>query len=199
MRIGPAVNTFIQTAIDEQGAYYGFQADVVRGRFMLAAEYGRTELQRQNEPGVAPADEFSYSLDGDFYKIGVDVNLLTDKREGSYEASNDIIFFGLKYAFSSIDDRISFTSDENVWGSTLITQSNENIGVRWLEMNAGVKVRVYRNIFLGYTLRYRFALRYLDRSSLIPYRVPGFGDGANNTNFGFDYYIYYRIPFKKQQ
>ncbi|MFP4292216.1 MAG: DUF6048 family protein [Cyclobacteriaceae bacterium] len=199
MRIGPAVNELILSALDDKGTYYGFQADVVRGRFMLAAEYGRAELERNSEPGAPPGEEFSYSMNGDFFKLGVDVNMLTDKREGSYEASNDIIFFGLKYAFSSIDDRISFTSRENVWGATTITQSNENLGVRWLEMNAGVKVSVYKNVFLGYTLRYRFARRYIDRSSLVPYRIPGFGGGEDTSNFGFDYYIYYRIPLRKQQ
>lgn len=197
IRIGPAVNALIQTALDRQGTYYGFQADMAIRRFMVSLEYGHADLRRSSEPGVPEADVFSYRSSGDYYKMGVDANVLLDKQENSYDARNNVIFFGLKYALAVVDDEVSFRTRDNIWENSSITQSNENLGVRWLEFNAGVKVGVAKNVFIGYTLRYRFLRRYLDRSSLVPYRVPGFGDGDDEANFGFDYYIYYRIPFKK--
>ena len=197
VRVGPAVNALIQSALDREGTYYGLQADMPIGRFMIAAEYGHADLRRSSEPGVPEAEVFSYRSSGDYYKLGVDVNLLLDKEVNSYDARGNIIFFGLKYALAVIDDEVSFQTRDNIWENSSIVQSNENLGVRWLEMNAGVKVGVFKNVFIGYTLRYRFLRRYLDRSSLVPYQVPGFGDGDDESNFGFDYYIYYRIPFRK--
>lgn len=196
IRIGPAVNALIQSAIDNEGTYYGFNADLPINRFMVSVEYGHADLRRSSEPGVPEEDIFRYNSRGNYYKLGVDANVLLDKQNNSYSAFGDVIFFGLKYAFSVIDDEVQFQTNDNIWENSTISQRNENLGVRWLEMNAGVKVEVFRNVFVGYILRYRFARRYLDRSSLVPYRVPGFGSGEDEANFGFDYYLYYRIPFK---
>lgn len=198
LRIGPAVNTLIQTAMDDKGTYYGLQADLAMGRFMLAAEYGRMELSRQSAAGVADSEAYQYTSSGNYYKLGVDVNLLKDKQKNSYDAIDDVIYFGLKYAISNIDDQVRFRTPDNFWETSDISQSNENLGVHWIEMNAGVKVALFKNIFLGYTLRYRFGQRYTDSNSLVPYRIPGFGSGEDETNFGFDYYIFYRIPFRKR-
>lgn len=197
IRIGPAINPLIQSALDRTGTYYGLQADMPIGRFMVALEYGHADLRRSSEEGVPEADIFSYQSSADYYKLGVDANVLLDKSDNSYDAQDDVIFFGLKYALAVIDDQVSFQTRDNIWETSSIAQSNENLGVRWLEFNAGVKVGVFKNVFIGYNLRYRFLQRYLDRSSLIPYRIPGFGDGDDESNFGFDYYLYYRIPFRK--
>jgi len=196
VRIGPAVNMLILTALDEEGTYYGLHADLPFQRIMLSLEYGHADLSRSSEPGVPVEEVFSYSSRGNYYRLGVDANLLRDKITESYDAFGDVIFFGLKYAFSNIEDEVSFRTRENIWGASVITQSNDNLSVQWLEMNAGVRVSVFENIFLGYTLRYRFSRRYIDRSSLEPYWIPGFGSGEQETNFGFDYFIYYRIPFR---
>ena len=197
VRIGPAVNALIQSALDREGTFYGLQADFPINRFMLALEYGHADLRRSSEAGVPEAEVFSYRSSGNYFKAGVDANLLLDKESNSYDADGNIIFFGLKYALAFVDDEVSFQTPDNIWENSAITQRNQSLGARWLEMNAGVKVGVFENVFIGYTLRFRFAQNYLDRSSLIPYRVPGFGNGDDNTNFGFDYYIYYRIPFRK--
>ncbi len=198
LRIGPAINSLIQTAIDQEGTYYGLQADLPIRRFMLAVEYGHADLSRQNEAGVPEEEAFQYKSNGDYYKLGIDVNLLRDKKADNFDASNDIIYFGLKYAISIIDDQINFRTQDNFWETSSISQSNENLRVGWIEMNAGMKVELFKNIFLGYTLRYRFGQRYGNRSTLVPYRIPGFGSGEDETNFGFDYYIFYRIPFRKE-
>lgn len=199
IRIGPAINALIQTAMDNNGTYYGLQTDLAIRRFMVSAEYGHAELTRQSEAGVAEEEAFFYSSSGDYYKLGIDVNLLRDKQTNDFDARGDVIYFGLKYAFSVIDDEASFRTRDNFWETSSISQRNENLGVHWIEMNAGVKVELFKNIFLGYTMRYRFGQRYSDRSSLVPYRIPGFGSGEDEANFGFDYYIFYRIPFKKKR
>jgi len=200
LRIGPAVNTLIQTALDNNGTYYGLQADMPIGRFMLAMEYGHADLRRDSEVGVPEASVFSYRSSGDYYKLGLDANVLLDKANNSYDADDNVIFFGLRYALAIIDDQVSFQTPDNIWETSAISQSNENLGVTWAEFNAGIKVSIFRNVFIGYNLRYRFLRTFLDRSSLVPYRVPGFGasdDTSDRDNFGFDYYIYYRIPFRK--
>ena len=66
-------------------------------------------------------------------------------------------------------------------------------------MTAGVKVEVFRNVFLGYNLRFKFAQGFSEDPSLLPYHIPGFGRSDRAERFGFDYYIFYRIPLKRRK
>ncbi len=196
LRIGVSLNNIIQTFADAQGNYLGFQADLPIRQFMLSFDYGRAAVQLANQQDVLLNRNFAYSSQGSFFRFGIDANLLKDKEKNNNDAYGDVIFFGLKYAHSRIDDALTFTVEDTLYTSATLSQNNNNLGAWWLEMNAGVKIQIVKNIFLGYTLRYKFFRRLAGGSSLIPYEVPGFGRGIRKNGFGFDYYIYYRIPFR---
>ncbi|WKN41607.1 DUF6048 family protein [Tunicatimonas pelagia] len=204
LRVGVSVNNLLRSAIRENDTQYSFQADAVFGRYMLAAEYGRAELSRSS----VAENPFTYESEGSFFRVGPDVNLLVNQAKTSFRADGDIIFFGLRFARAQVTDKMTLQTrddtigpDENnnaFWPSQEITAENSNRGVIWLEMTAGMKVRLYRNIFLGYNLRFKFARNFLGNPSLIPYEIPGFGPGENEEAFRFDYYLIYQIPFKKK-
>lgn len=202
LRVGVAVSDIVNTLTDPQATYYGFQADLPIQQFMISLDYGQAKLNLENNNAEQSNRNFTYSSQGSFFRVGVDVNLLKDRKTDSNDARDDVIFFGLKYAHSQLSDKISFrpatdTITNIVYNISEVSQSNNNLGTWWLEMNAGVKVEVFKNIFLGYALRYKFFKRFGDKNSLTPYEVPGFGKGDMENAFGFDYYIYYRIPFRK--
>ncbi len=198
LRLGLSLNNIVETVLEDQSTYYGFQIDVPVRQFMFSVDYGRMDISRNNQQTEQPSRNFTYSSQGSFFRAGVDVNLLKDKATDSNDAFGDIIFFGLKYARSRLDDQLSFqTAGDSIYEATPLQQSNDKLRAWWLEMNAGVKVEIFKNIFLGYTLRYKFFRRFSDKTSLTPYEVPGFGKGEQENAFGYDYYIFYRIPFRK--
>lgn len=202
LRIGFSLTDIVNTLTDPQRTYYGFQADLPIRQFMISFDYGQARLNLENNQTEQLNRNFTYSSQGSFFRLGVDVNLLKDRKTDSNDAQGDVIFFGLKYAHSQLDDQITFRPSTDsitnaIYNISQISQSNNNLDAWWLEMNAGVKVEVFKNIFLGYVLRYKFLKGFSDRNSLIPYEVPGFGKGDKENAFSLDYYIYYRIPFRK--
>jgi hypothetical protein len=65
-------------------------------------------------------------------------------------------------------------------------------------MNAGLKVRVFKQLYLGFTARFKLALSISGDGNLRPYYVPGFGKNIGSSAWGFSYYVFYRLPFRKK-
>ncbi len=205
VRIGVSVSDLVKTISDPEATYYSFQADVPIRQYMLVVDYGRAKLDLLNNQTGQPDKNFSYSSQGSFFRAGIEANLLKDKKKNNNDASGNVIFFGLKYARSQLKDQVSFQpsgnddngNTNNIYNISKITERNDRYSSWWIEMNAGVKVSVFENVYLGYTLRYKFLRQANSQSPLVPYKIPGFGNGDSQSAFGFDYYIYYRIPFRK--
>ena len=207
LRVGVSINNAIQTLSRSDDTQYSFQADAVFGRYMLAAEYGTAEISRTNLTQQDVTNPYRYASQGWFFRAGPDVNLLINQAKSSFRADADIIFFGLRFARAQVTDAMVLQTKDDVfsadgnnngfWESQQLRVENNGLGVIWLEMTAGMKVQLYRNIFLGYNLRFKFGRSFSRNQSLIPYEVPGFGKGENGESFGFDYYLFYRIPFRK--
>lgn len=211
LRVGVSLNNALRTITRDNDTHYSFQADMVFGRYMLAAEYGIAEIIRNSPPASVNIvdNPYSYESQGSYFRIGPDVNLLINKAKTSFRADGDIIFFGLRFARAQVSDEMTLQTRDDIldqdgnnnafWPSQTIIAQNDDRGVIWFEMTAGMKVQLYRNIFLGYNLRFKFARNFLGDPSLIPYEVPGYGFGESDEQFRFDYYLLYRIPFRKDQ
>ena len=198
LRVGVSLNDLIRALSNSQDTRYSVQADLALDRYMIVVDYGRSETTLENDPTRPSSDPYSFSSQGSYFRAGVDVNLLKDRERDNYLADENIIFFGLRFARAQIDETISFETSDPVWGTGTIDQNNNGLGIVWAEMTAGVKVSVFRNIYLGYNLRFKFLRTFGEETALVPYQVPGFGRGNRETTFGFDYYLFYRIPFRRR-
>jgi hypothetical protein len=81
-----------------------------------------------------------------------------------------------------------------VWTSA----SNDALSGSWFELNAGLKARIYKPLYMGFTVRYKFLLNVQGAETLRPYFVPGFGRYIDNNTWGFSYYLSFRIPSGKR-
>ena len=198
LRVGVTLNDLIRTATNAADTRYGFQGDLAFGRFMLVGEYGIANTTQQNNPDRS-APPYTYDSQGSFFRVGVDVNLLKDREANDYDAAGSILLFGLRFGRAQINDRLSYELVDSLWGTTVLTQENDGLVATWAEMTAGVKVEVFKNVFLGYNLRFKFAQGFSEDPSLLPYHIPGFGRSDRAERFGFDYYIFYRIPLKRRK
>ncbi|MEM9831647.1 MAG: DUF6048 family protein [Bacteroidota bacterium] len=209
LHLGVSLNNALRTVLRTSDTNYGFQAGAVLGRYLAVVEYGWVELSRTSvSDAVNIADNpFEYTSQGSFFRIGPDVNLLINQKRSNFRADGDIIFFGLRFARAQLSDALNFETQDAVtdpdgnnnafWPAQEITIQNSDKVATWFEMTAGMKVQLYRNIFLGYNLRFKFARNLLNDPALIPYEIPGYGFGSRDEQFRFDYYLFYRIPFKK--
>ena len=67
----------------------------------------------------------------------------------------------------------------------------------WIELTTGLRVRLWKVLWLGYTGRFKFALSTDGTEEMIPHDVPGFGRTDKETTWGFNYYVMLRIPIRK--
>jgi len=52
-------------------------------------------------------------------------------------------------------------------------------------------------IWMGYTARFKFGLKNKGNGEMLPHDVPGYGRTDKDAYWGFNYQIFFRIPFRK--
>ena len=104
---------------------------------------------------------------------------------------------GLRYGFSSFtyDMQSPDLVDPN-WGHTSIpvTYNDVKSNAGWLELVLGMKTQVYKDFYMGFTVRYRARQSMKKHENTEPYYIPGYGRGKT-SNFGITYSLSYRLPF----
>lgn len=158
-------------------------ADVDFYRYYLSADIGRWE---RNFEGT----DSRYSNSGNYYRMGVDINFLKK------DPDRNMLFFGMRYGRSRFDEKLERMVADPVWGTRSEVQSVEGRSAGWMEITGGLRVKMYRFIWMGYTVRYKFALHTSGTGVLDVYDVPGYGSTAKPVTWGFNYLIMVRLPLR---
>ena len=134
----------------------------------------------------------NYSNDGTYWRVGVDVNLLVK------DPDRNMLFFGARYG------KANFSQDLTVLAWNEFTNSLENleyhngsVNAHWIELTGGLRVKIWKAIWMGYTARFKFGLSTDDTENIIPSDVPGYGRTNKDSYWGFNYQIFVRIPVRK--
>jgi hypothetical protein len=100
-----------------------------------------------------------------------------------------------------VNYKLNSNSDTTYWGiAPTLNIGNTHAFAQWVEIGTGVKVEVFKNIYLGWSLRGRMLLsKTMGQNGVFPYIIPGYGQGENSSNFGVNYSIYYQIPLMKMK
>lgn len=163
---------------------FNFKTDF--DQLFLAFDFG---LENQNLSG----EGFDYHSEGRFYRIGPQINFM------KYNQERSNIFFGISYAAANLSDNIDYHVAEGVFDEAQLQYSNVNLKAHWFELNTGLSVRVAGPIFLGYTVRFKLAKSMDTPSKLTPFNIPGYGDASKDSRFGFNYYVTYKLGFRKKK
>jgi hypothetical protein len=187
VRVGTDIISFIRTATEEDFSGYEFNADVDFYRYYLAVETGKWEKNFSNETE-------NYDNSGTYGRIGVDINFLLK------DPDRNMFFFGARYARGTYSETLTIFTEDPVWGATATAYSNSDVRASWGELTTGLRVKMWKFFWMGYTARLKFALNTDQPQGLISYDVPGFGKvDEDGTTWGFNYQILFRIPFKKEK
>lgn len=189
-RVGFDVSKIILPFFIPETKGYEFLADLqISNKLFIAGEYGISRAKLGTD-----SYNFNYNLNGTFMKIGIDKNMLK-KNEG---AENDVVFVGARYSFSGFKhkaDNIYVQDDHwhDIVGAETIEYSQN---AHWIDIVVGIKTEILKNLYLGWTIRGMVKIRMKENNIMTPYIIPGFGKGDKKSSFGFNYAIYYKIPFK---
>ena len=145
-----------------------------------------------------------YKSSAPFFRIGVDYNTMAKKKE-----KNSYLYVGLRYAFSSFKYDVStLPANDPIWGDVIGNPSLEDdywggsvpfshLGmkgsVQWLEIVLGVKVRIYKNFNMGWSVRMKYKTKASIGEYGAPWYVPGYGKYKSH-NMGITYSLIYKLP-----
>ena len=122
---------------------------------------------------------------------------------------NSYLYVGLRYAFSSFKYDVStLPVDDPIWGGSIGNPSLEDdywggsvpfshLGMKgsmqWFELVVGVKVRIYKNFNMGWSVRMKYKTSASTNEYANPWYVPGYGKFKSN-NMGITYSLIYKLP-----
>lgn len=126
-----------------------------------------------------------------FFKIGINYNFL-------YNSTPDYqIYAGLHYGFTpfkfSVED---ITVSDDYWGETsTFTIPSQNVTAGWIEFVVGIKVKIVKNISMGWCVGYHSIIHSASTPYGNPLIIPGFGKRSNTIMANVS--IIYTLPLNK--
>lgn len=170
----------------------------LKNRFFPIAEIGYGSTGTWSDKGTY------YKTHAPYFRIGMDYNALFNKRHGH------MLLVGLRYGVSSFKYDVKALSLEDpiyggatgnpslgdkIWGGSLPYDHRGMKGsMNWLEFCVGIRAHVWKELYMGWALRFKFKLSGSSDEYGDPWYVPGFGTYGSNT-MGVTYTITYKLPF----
>jgi hypothetical protein len=186
IRIGTDLFGIVKSQVNSNFNAWEITADTELHRYLFVFDYGHSSEKN----GDATA---TYSNNGNYWRVGIDANFLTR------DPDKNAFFIGAHYGHASYDEDmliIPTEEEQSLWGADAQSYANSSMQAGWLELNTGLKVKIWKGIQLGYTARFKFGLSEDDTREMLSHNIPGYGRTNKETAWGFNYYIFYRIPFR---
>lgn len=136
----------------------------------------------------------AYKTSAPYFRVGMNYNFMHKKDTYS------IIYGGLRYGFSSFSFDISAPDlKDPVWGGS-VPFSYENVSCtsQWVELVAGIRAQIWKNLHMGWAVRYKRLLSSTENPNAEPHYIPGYGV-KDDVLFGFSYNIIYYLPLNKKK
>ena len=177
----------LMRAFGQSYGLIGFSAHFnMHNRYIAAFEFG---LGNANN---TPADNnYTYHQGlAPYFKIGLDYNFLYNSNPAY------MIFAGIRYGFTPFKWTLrDVNSTNDYWGEpSAIPFPDINATAGYLEFLFGLKVNLYKNISMGWTLRYHRVIHESPTTYGNAWYVPGFG--TRNSALGASLSVFYTLPLK---
>lgn len=163
-------------------------------KHFLAAEIG-------NENKTTDDERVNFTTKGSYIKAGFDYN----GYENWLDMEN-IISIGLRYGFSTFNQELNsyriYNSNPYFGENPPIASGQKFNGLTasWVEVVAGMKAKVFNNVFVGFSLRLNRLITNKQPDNFENLYIPGFNRTYNGDfGVGFNYTVTYFVPiFKKK-
>ncbi|MCC5920878.1 MAG: DUF6048 family protein [Cyclobacteriaceae bacterium] len=166
---------------------YEVHGDIDIDKYLLSLDLGTHTFNETSE-----VDQLNYNMSGSFFRVGIDYNVLY------LDSAMNAFFVGLRHGRAAFSENLRSNFPHPIFGDVVTDASNPSVNGSWWEMAFGFKAQVYKNIYMGYTLSMRIFPSASGQTEMGTYWVPGLGRVEEGINFGFNYHIMYRIPFRQK-
>lgn len=163
-------------------------------KYYLAAEVG-------NENKTTDDVRLNFTTKGSYLKAGFDYNAY----ENWLDMEN-IISIGMRYGLSTFSQELNSYKIYNpnpYWGEVPALPSDKKVSgltASWIEVVAGVKAKVFNNVFVGFSLRLNALISNKKPDNFDNLYIPGFNRTYNGSfGAGFNYTVMYFVPIYKKK
>ena len=185
----------VRSQVDDQFSGFEWVTDVnLTDDLYVAAEVGTVERTIQSE-------QINFTADGSFIKLGIDYNMYEN-----WKGMDNQVYIGLRFARSThalkVNNYVLYTTDhffdQNPIASGYSSGSRTGLTAQWLEVIAGVKTAIVKNIYLGFSLRLNVLMSDTQPTDFDNLYIPGFQKVTDENRFGigFNYTLTYALPFR---
>lgn len=192
LRIGLDITKPTISFIENDFSGIEFVADWrINTRLFVAGEIGYTE-------STIEEDSFNHTANGTYLKLGVNYNLYTNWLDMDNET-----FLGARYGtslYSNTLNNYTIAQNGNYFDPKIADGIKyNNLNTHWLEFVAGIKVEVFKNLYLGFMISFNKIIANNDPENFENTYSPGFGKiSKTGSGANFNYTISYRIPLYKK-
>lgn len=186
LRVGVDALSLIRSQTSEKFTGWEVNSDLELNRYYLAFDYGKWSSQ-------IPLKNGYYDNNGKYFRIGADVNFLLK------DPDKNMLFLGVRFARSHFTDSASYTVPDASYDTLRTFAVNQGVDARWTEITGGLRVKIWKWLWMGYTARFKFSLKTEGDTFLKAYDVPGYGLTVKPNTWGFNYQIFIRVPLRKQK
>lgn len=159
--------------------------------------YGAIELG--NEKKTQQSESINFTTSGTYLRLGFDYNLYKN-----WKGMNNSIYLGMRLGNSFLKQKVNEYEPyelNHYWTTEIVKKGPEireqdALQAQWLEVIAGIKVKMINNIYMGFSLRLHRLMSDTAPVNFDNLHIPGFNkktDG-NVWGAGFNYTITYAIP-----
>lgn len=161
-------------------------------KYFIAAELG-------NESKTVDELNLNFTTEGTYLKAGFDYNAY----ENWLDMEN-MIYLGLRYGVSSFSQTLNeyqiYNSDPyfNEGEISYPGEKFEGLSAQWAEVVAGIKAEVFKNVYVGFSMRLNYLISNNKPESFDNLYIPGFNRTYNGKfGAGFNYTVSYFLPLYK--
>jgi hypothetical protein len=140
LRVGFDAMKLATNIIDPQRSAFELNLDLALNKFLIAADAGWAKVD-----GVG--SNYTYLNNGNYLRIGADYNILHRNPFGN------AVFIGLRYGAAKFDEELSHIFQVPTWDILQDVVGTSGVNANWMDVAAGLRVRVRNNLFVGYTIR----------------------------------------------
>ena len=154
-------------------------------RFFPLVEVGFAGAEKTNITNA------QFKTAGMFEKIGIDFRLLKPKPN---TAKNNYLLGGVRLGMSHFNYSLNnVLIEDKYWGGSEVINEDALAATKlWLEIAAGMRVPIYKNIYMGWNVRNKRLITRTKEGENAPWYIPGYGLG-NTAVWGFSYIVGYRF------
>lgn len=166
---------------DYSGSEISFESNI--HRIVLSLDAG-------NPGRIVTTNNYSIQSSGRFVRLGFGKNV--------FESNQKFLFFGMAAGFTNGTYTLNKATIQDTLFSSEVVFSDpikRNFSGSWIEATGGLKVSLFKNVMLGFTIRAKYKMRLSDEASYPVSYLSGFGLTKYRTFMGFNYYLIYDFGF----